>query len=339
MLRDVIGQEMGPDTLARVPEQFNPQLRDAMLQATVDEKDRLQLQQTSERDRRLAANAEVMIDPQGRAIVNPVMVSARRQAAEARRAPVAAPVSDQPMPDDRAQLSAQLGVPVARRDPFASMSGKGREVFQRELYKQAEKRLTEADEGVSAATSMSRDAQRFLQLQGQTIAQGPLAGRLPALSDAAQEMDAITAKITPQMRQPGSGATSDFDAKMFQMSTVGRTKNTAANEAIATGIIANARNTEDRAQFLRDYVTVNGHLDGADREWKRYLNSNPIFDSASPNTPKLNQSRRTYQEFFGSAQRGAPAQPTGGAPGAPNLPPQDAIEAELRRRAAARGGR
>jgi hypothetical protein len=331
MLRDIIGQEMGPDTLARVPEQFNPQLRDAMLQATIDESKRLELQQSGERDRRQAANAEVLIDAQGRATVNPVLVSARRQAAEARRAPVAAPVApvaDQPMPDDRTQLSAQLGVPVAQRDPFANMSGKGREVFQRELYKQADKKLTEAEEGVSAATAMARDAQRFLQLQGNVTMQGPVAGRVPAFSDAAQEMDAITARITPQMRQPGSGATSDFDAKMFQMATVGRTKNPATNEAIATGIIANARNAEDRAQFMRDYVTVNGHLDGADREWKRYLNANPIFDPASPNTPKINESRRSYQEFFGGAQQGAP-----------NLPPQDAVEAEIRRRAAARGGR
>lgn len=331
MLRDIIGQEMGPDALSRVPEQFNPQLRDAMLQATVDEEKRLQLQQAGERDRRAAANAEVLIDPQGRAVVNPVVVDARRQAAEARRAPVAAPVApvaDQPMPNERVQLSAQLGVPVAQRDPFANMSGKGREVFQRELYRQAEKRLTEADEGVSAATAMARDAQRFLQLQGNVTMQGPVAGRVPAFSDAAQEMDAITARITPQMRQPGSGATSDFDAKMFQMATVGRTKNTAANESIATGIIANARNAEARAQFMRDYLTVNGHLDGADREWRRYMNANPIFDPASPNTPKINESRRSYQDFFGGAQQGAP-----------NLPPQDAVEAEIRRRAAARGGR
>jgi hypothetical protein len=309
MLRDVIGQEMGPDTLARVPEQFNPQLRDAMLQATVDEEKRLELQQAGERDRRAAANAEVLIDAQGRATVNPVLVSARRQAAEARRAP--APVSDQPMTNDRTQLSAQLGVPVAQRDPFANMSGRGREVFERELYKQADKKLTEADEGVSAATAMARDAQRFLQLQGNVTMQGPVAGRVPAFSDAAQEMDAITARITPQMRQPGSGATSDFDAKMFQMATVGRTKNAAANESIATGIIANARNAEARAQFMRDYVTVNGHLDGADREWRRYMNANPIFDPASPNTPKINESRVSYQDFFRGPQRGAPNPPTG----------------------------
>ena len=328
MLRDVIGQEMGPDTLARVPEQFNPQLRDAMLQATIDEAKRLELQQSGERDRRAAANAEVLIDAQGRATVNPVLVSARRQAAEARRAPVAAPVADQTMPDDRTQLSAQIGVPVAQRDPFANMSGKGREVFQRELYKQADKKLTEADEGVSAATEMARHAQRFLQLQGNVTMQGPVAGRVPAFSDAAEEMDAITARITPQMRQPGSGATSDFDAKMFQTATVGRTKNQATNEAIATGIIANARNAEARAQFMRDYVTVNGHLDGADREWRRYMNANPIFDPASPNAPKINESRRSYQEFFGGAQQGAP-----------NFPPLDAIEAEIRKRHSLRGGR
>lgn len=212
--------------------------------------------------------------------------------------------------EDRAALSQRLGVPVATRDPFTGMSPKGRETFQRDLYKQADKKLTEADDSVFAATSMARDAQRFLQLQGQTRAQGPALGRLPAMSDAAQEMDAITAKITPQMRQPGSGATSDFDAKMFQTATVGRTKNPETNEAIATGIIASARNAQDRAQFMRDYLTVNGHLDGADREWKRYSDANPIFDPASPTAPKLNQKRQSPQQFF--SQKPAASAPQGG---------------------------
>jgi hypothetical protein len=210
---------------------------------------------------------------------------------------VTAPVTT----DDRTQLSNRLGIPIAERDPFANMKGPQADIFKRNLYQQADKKLNEMDEASSTARNMARDMQRFLQLQQQVNMQGPVAGRVPAFSSEAQEMDAITDKITPQMRQPGSGATSNFDAKMFRNSTVGRTKNEQANEAIGQAVILQSQNISDRAQFMRDYLTVNGHLDGADRQWSRYLNSNPIFDLKSPDVPRLNPKRIPYQQFFGNA--------------------------------------
>lgn len=41
LVRDAIGREAGPDVLANIPQQFNPQMRDAMLQATLTEAERL----------------------------------------------------------------------------------------------------------------------------------------------------------------------------------------------------------------------------------------------------------------------------------------------------------
>lgn len=278
--------------------------------------------------------------PQGdprRREVDALIGNMTRPPKAATTAPSAAPMQSGVTPaNDRAQLSAQLGVPIAERDPFAGMTEKGAEVFRRSLYTSAEKRLNEVAESASAAREMARDAQRFLTLQQQVTAQqGPIMGRTMAITPESQEMDAITAKITPQMRQPGSGATSDFDAKMFMMSTVQRTKNDAANEAIGNGIILSAQNAQDREQFLRDYLTVNGHLDGADRQWRRYVQANPIFDPKSPNVPRLNPARVPYQAFF-SGQRPANP-PAGGAPaggGASNqLTPAEQAELEqLRKR-------
>ncbi len=293
----LVGNLFGADVVAKLPRQFDPATVQRMGDGALTQAQALQAEVTRRgqdmTDARTrsegAANRAVQMRAQD-------MTDARERERSSIARGDAAPVTA----DDRSALSQRLGVPMAQRDPYAGMSPKGRETFQRDLYKQADKKLTEAEDSVSAAASMARDAQRFLQLQGQTRAQGPALGRLPAVSDAAQEMDAITAKITPQMRQPGSGATSDFDAKMFQTATVGRTKNQDTNAAIATAIIANAKNAEDRAQFMRDYLTVNGHLDGADREWKRYVNANPIFDPASPTTPRLNPKRRSYQDFFGA---------------------------------------
>lgn len=236
-----------------------------------------------------------------------------------------------PGPDSRRQLATELGVPLADRDPFANMQGPQADIFKRNLYQQADKKLNEMDEAASTARNMARDMQRFLQLQQRVGMQGPIAGRVMALSSEAQEMDAITDKITPQMRQPGSGATSDFDAKMFRNSTVSRTKNEQANEAIGQAVILQTQNTSDRAQFMRDYLTVNGHLDGADRQWARYLNSNPIFDPKSPDVPRLNAARVPYQQFFG-AQGAAPAPQAAPAAGGRLTPEEQRELDELRRR-------
>ena len=236
--------------------------------------------------------------------------------------------------EQRSTLARELGVPVAERDPFANMTGTQADIFKRNLYQQADKQLNEMDESASTARHMARRMQRFLDLQPGVSMQGPVAGRVVALTSDAQEMDSITAEITPMMRQPGSGATSDFDAKMFQQSTVGRTKNDAANEAIGRAVILHAQNTADRAQFMRDYLTVNGHLDGAARQWSRYLSQNPIFDPKSPQTPRLNQARVPYQQFFGG-QDAAPAAP---AAAGGRLTPEEQRELDELRRRFPRGG-
>lgn len=248
----------------------------------------------------------------------------RKAAVPAQAAQGAAPAAD-----DRRTLAGSLGVPLAERDPFAGMSEKSAEIFKRSLYKDAEKRLTDVAEAAASAQSMARDVKQFLELQQGVSMQGPVAGRVPAFTSDAQTMDAITARITPQMRQPGSGATSDFDARMFQMATVSRTKNDEANAAIGNAVILQAENAMAREQFMRDYLSVNGHLDGADRQWKRYIDANPIFDPKSGNVPKLNPARVPYQQFFGSGA--APAQPAPGrtaSPAAEALTPAEQAELE-----------
>ncbi len=221
-----------------------------------------------------------------------------------------------PQPNQRSVLADKLGVPVADSDPYASLTDpKAVNSFKQKLYTESNKRLADVADAAASADSMAQDAKRFLELQkGVSVLQGPFVGRLPAVTADTQEMDAITAKITPQMRQPGSGATSDFDANMFKQSTVSREKSDTANEAIATGVVARAQMLRDREQFMRDYLSVNGHLDGADRQWKRYADKNPIFDPASPNVPKINERRASYQDFFRSGLQMPEAAGNGAAP-------------------------
>lgn len=307
---------------AQIPPTYDPAFIAAARQRAVTEQQRLEnaarergldLQQSSQQQQlQIAQMNDARARSEGaanRAVTmrGQNMVDARSQTAE----------QQEPSGNERKALSTQLGVPIAEADPWRGMSQKGKEASQRSVRTSADKRIGEMEQSAADAAAMRQDVARFLELQGTDgiTAQGPLMGRTPALSAQAQEMDAIADRLTPKMREPGSGATSDFDAKMFRSATVGRTKKPEANTAIAEAVKARAQLLQDRSQFMRDYITVNGHLDGAERQWSSYLEANPIFDRRSE-TPKINPTRSSYRQFFGSRAAPATTVPAGaGAPG------------------------
>ncbi len=219
-------------------------------------------------------------------------------------------------PRERATVEATasgLGVPVAKTQPGANLTPKERDKLLAKMRLSAEKKIETADEGLGDAKAAAEQAKRFVEiLNKEPVQQGVIMGRGPALTENAQIMDEIRDFLTPRMRVPGSGATSDFDARMFQGATLGRQKGVEQNKAIAQGIIARAELLEQRQQFMRDYLETNDHLEGSEREWKNYLNANPIFTKdSSPGSLKLNDKRQSYQEFFGGNVKAAPTAPEG----------------------------
>ncbi|MBP2311878.1 lytic transglycosylase domain-containing protein [Azospirillum soli] len=210
---------------------------------------------------------------------------------------------------DRSALAASLGVPLADADPFADprLSAKGKENLKLAYTKAAEKRWAELGDQEAQARQRIADMERFKELNGKVGSGGvyslPGAGAVAgALDSDVAEMRAITARIAPQMRAPGSGATSDFDAKQFERATVGIDKPKEANEAIANAGLAAAKLTLDRGAFERAYFDANGHLQGADRAWRRYLEANPIFDPKGKDFA-LNANRKDWRDFFHPKQQ------------------------------------
>lgn len=114
-------------------------------------------------------------------------------------------------------------------------------------------------------------------------------------------MSKIADRITPNMRTPGSGSSSDFDAKMFQNANVSIDSPKKANDNIAKGAIEANKNliayNDFRGKFLRKYK-----FDGAQSYWNEYLNDNPIFDQAKEKegTYALNPNRMSPEEYFNS---------------------------------------
>lgn len=218
-----------------------------------------------------------------------------------------------------------LGVPVPTVVPWANQSNakdankvKAAEATRgaKEVEKDVENATKEG--GVAAA------AKRFLELNAKvktgTVLDKTGPGRwVQSMGGDYAELEAITAKLVPGMREPGSGTTSDRDLAMFERSTVGVDKPQATNAAIANGIIARAQNSQDYALFRQTYLEQNGTLQGADRYWKQYLNANPIFDPKSE-TPKINAARKPWREHFAGGAAAAPTAPAR-APTAPAGPP------------------
>ena len=172
------------------------------------------------------------------------------------------------------------------------------------------------------------DANRFTQLSDQVNAPGDwstgtggLAGfpgirqLQSALDSRFSEMEAITARLVPKLREPGSGATSDFDASMFQRGTVGVEKPGQSNKAISVGMKAAAQNLIDKAGFEEAYFKARKTLVGSQEAWQEYLEANPIFDPSSQLEPRLNKGRVNWKQHFGVS--GQSQQPAGKASGIP----------------------
>lgn len=224
---------------------------------------------------------------------------------------------------DRKQIGSALGVPVSDFDPMAGLPPKVAEAASKEQAKQTEKELAELREAVSTGRATQADLSRFKNLMNEQETGGiygvPVIGAVArgiggVFDPQVSEMQAIADKITPTMRQPGSGATSDFDARMFQSATVGVGKPKEANSAIIQAAEASQKLQADLLSFKESYATANGgSLRGADAAWQSYLNANPIFDPSSPKEPKLNAKRVSFQQFFRAPQQPGKAE----APGAP----------------------
>jgi hypothetical protein len=205
--------------------------------------------------------------------------------------------------------------------------------------KGAEQRLTDLTAGAANDQRLAGQAQTFMRANELEEGTGPnsIGSMIPFLrNEPSQRMQSIAAEITPTMRQPGSGATSDFDAKMFQEATLGLDKSPEVNRSIGMGYVARAQRMQDRANAAEAWIADPrnlGTLMGFDAAWSKYANDNPIFDPQSRSlNPQLNPAAMSFADYMARAQ--APQPPRGDimdilqgasrppAQAAPNAPPR-----------------
>lgn len=95
------------------------------------------------------------------------------------------------------------------------------------------------------------------------------------------EMNAITDRLTPMQREPGSGAMSDRDVEMYRSSTVNAGRYGNANRNVGQRAKAGMMRQRDYAAFMDYYARVNGSLNGAQEAWDAYKVAEPIYDPAT----------------------------------------------------------
>lgn len=247
-------------------------------------------------------------DPITNQPVTPEMMSGRTAAtADARRA--------------EAEAS---GIPVPERDIYRNLTPKQREAARAKAIDNATKMLDkiEVESPTAGLEKDIVDTRRFLEInaanQGRT---GPIVGMTPSFSEAAKEMDAIGANMARKMRQPGEGATSDYDARMFQRMTLSTSNPYAVNRNLGLGVVAQRKDEIDKREFMREYLSQNGTLDGADRYWRQYLKDNPIFargqEKMDIRNIQLNTDRANWRDYFREGA-GSSAAPRGSFTRGPN---------------------
>lgn len=216
---------------------------------------------------------------------------------------------------DRYKLADQYGVPREAPTPWAGLSTKGQLAAQKLAESSAEKALTAGEAGVQQAQDLERQLDRFMELNKEASSgptqKMPIIKQLTGLTPDHIEMDKISSKLGPLMRQPGMGRMTNLDLQTFLNSTVGRDKPYKVNEDITTGTKVALHNQLDFQEFQENYKAVHGHLGGAQQAWNSYLKDNPIFDPSKPvGSYILNPNRVDYKTYFkgknGAAAGGAP---------------------------------
>jgi len=196
-----------------------------------------------------------------------------------------------------------LGAPLPDADPLAGLPPQEAAKLASKLRGDAISGFASGEKGASDAQNMIERLDRFVSLLDAGLdtggqykipgAQGLAAGFDPEIAEAKSIIDAMT----PMMRQGMPGAASDRDVGMFRGATVGLDKPEVANRNIAKGLSLSRQNLLERREFRQAYFDQNKHLQGADRAWKKYLNTNPIFDHKKKDYT-LNAGRKSWREHF-----------------------------------------
>jgi hypothetical protein len=158
------------------------------------------------------------------------------------------------------------------------------------LSAQEQAQLADLRNSANQMREMAGQAQQFDTLNRQA-GTGPIY-KIPGVSEVASlfnpevaQMDALTSRMAPQQRVPGSGTTSDRDLALFLKSVPSLDRPGEANAAIARDMQATAKRRESYATFMDQYAKKNGTLLGAEEAYQATLKTAKKTGGPMPATP------------------------------------------------------
>ena len=226
------------------------------------------------------AGQEIAFGTQGTTTVKPDVVSASDRFKEQKAAERQA--RDLAQKEREAFIKAQIErakIGVESSDniidpnaPWARVANpKEREKLKATVAIKDNARLNELRDAVTRARANLRDMQRFGELNQRTGTGGINEKYNPVTFNAdKQEMEAIEARLTPQMRPIGSGATSDFEGKMYGRGIPQVSKSGTANREIRLTAEKAMKLGEAELAFKEDYLQRYGYLP-KDSQTKEFL--------------------------------------------------------------------
>jgi hypothetical protein len=111
-------------------------------------------------------------------------------------------------------------------------------------------------------------------------------------------MSAIASELQGKARPPGSGATSDYEQRLYRQGVPSPDKPGDVNDAIVTYMRSTMNEETDRLAFQEEFLRRNGSLSGAAQAWTRYTKANP-YSVAKGSSYKPNTARQPWDEYFG----------------------------------------
>jgi hypothetical protein len=143
----------------------------------------------------------------------------------------------------------------------------------------------EARDAAALVESDLSDLEQFSRLQSQQPTGGWMA--LPgarqvvgAFDPDVASMNAITARLAPAQRVPGSGTTSDRDLSLFLQASPSASQPRETNNAIIDRGRQEAARRQLYAEFLDRYGRENGTLNGASEAWRQYYSPPPVAQNS-----------------------------------------------------------
>ena len=129
-----------------------------------------------------------------------------------------------------------------------------------------------------------------------------------ALDPTAAEMSGIASTLQGKARPVGSGATSDFEQRLYRMGVPSPEKKGPVNESIIHYMKGVLQEESDRTAFDEEFLRRNGSLAGSQEAWARYVTANPYTVTDRHGHSRLNGRRQDWRAHFGLAKPAPQAQ-------------------------------